>query len=286
MDIKMPDIRHPKNRITAGLLSLFIILMSLCPVAAETAEPEQKTVRVGYVNVATYEEGGEGEYKRGSGYEYLQKISYITGWKYEYVYGSFKECYEKLVNGDIDLFGNVSYTPERAEMFDFSSYPQGKDTYFLYTTKDRSDLTSGDIQKLGGSKIGVTAGSYQEELLREWLEKNDLNADILEFDGYDTLMAAIDNGELDAIATPDLAATYDYTPIINIGFSDYYFVVSKSRPDLLKELNEALYEIQSTELDYNNLLVSRYQNKMLGGLLLNDKERAWLDDHNNTIRLG
>lgn len=36
-----------------------------------------------------------------------------------------------LANGEIDLFGNVSYTPERAELFNFSSYPQGKDTYWL-----------------------------------------------------------------------------------------------------------------------------------------------------------
>lgn len=28
-----------------------------------------------------------------------------------------------LANGEIDLFGNVSYTPERAELFNFSSYP-------------------------------------------------------------------------------------------------------------------------------------------------------------------
>lgn len=52
-------------------------------------------------------EDGEGEYKRGYGYEYLQKLSYITGWKYEYVYDSFKECYEMLVNGDIDLYKNL-----------------------------------------------------------------------------------------------------------------------------------------------------------------------------------
>lgn len=116
------------KRLASCILGALLVLTALCP-AAQAEETEQKTVRVGYVNAATYEEGGEGEYKRGSGYEYLQKISYITGWKYEYVYGSFKECYEKLVSGDIDLFGNVSYKPERAELFDFSSYPQGKDSY-------------------------------------------------------------------------------------------------------------------------------------------------------------
>lgn len=274
------------SRAMAYVLCLIIALTAVYPVAALAAEPEQKTVRVGYVNVPTYEEGGEGEYKRGSGYEYLQKIFYLTGWKYEYVYGSFKECYEMLVNGEIDLFGNVSYKPERAELFDFSSYPQGKDTYLLYTTRDRLDLTSGDIHRLDGSKIGVTDGSYQEGLLCEWAEKNAVNAQILTFDGYDPLMAALDAGQLDAIATPDLASSYDYIPIISIGFSDFYFAVSKSRPDLLEELNAALYEIQNTELDYNNLLVSKYHNQMLAGALLNEQEKQWLADHNQTIRLG
>ena len=269
-----------------SLAAMLFLLVPACPKIVRADNSEQKTVRVGYVNVATYEEGGEGEYKRGSGYEYLQRISYLTGWKYEYVYGSFKDCYEMLVNGEIDLFGDVSYKPERAELFHFASYPQGKDTYLLYTSKDRTDLTEGDISKLNGSKIGVTAGSYQEGLLKEWLENNRIQADIVEYDGYETLMAALDAGKLDAIATPDLATSYGYVAIINIGFSEYYFAVSKSRPDLLTELNEALYEIQSSEMDYNNQLASRYHNRMTNGLLLNEKEKEWLAQKDNTIRLG
>ena len=58
----------------------------------------------------------------------------------------------------------------------------------------------------------------------------------LKYDGYETMMAALDEGELDAIATLDLASSYDYQPIVNIGFSDFYFAVSKSRPDLLKKI--------------------------------------------------
>ena len=58
----------------------------------QAMEEENKTVRVGYFPYANFQEGGYGEHKQGAGYEYLQKISYITGWKYEYVYGSFKEC--------------------------------------------------------------------------------------------------------------------------------------------------------------------------------------------------
>lgn len=288
-----------RTKLHASSLALHLVLVLLCslflPVSvfATTAEsfdenePEVKTVRVGYVNVATYEEGGEGEYKSGSGYEYLQKISYITGWKYEYVYGSFKDLYQMLVDGDIDLFGNVSYTDERAELFSFSTYPQGKDVYFIYTPHTRDDLLAGDLTALNDKTIGVTAGSYQEQLLKNWLSDNNIHAQTAEYDGYETLMNAADAGEIDAIATPKLSISdYDYAVIADIGFSDYYFAVSKKRPDLLTELNEALYEIQSGDPNYNSNLETKYQGSMISDTYLNQKERNWLAAHNNTIRLG
>ena len=274
------------RRWTAGILILIFMLAALSPLSAAAEEPDNKIVRVGYVNALNYEEGGEGEYKRGAGYEYLQKISYLTGWTYEYVYASFSECCAMLANGEIDLFGNVSYTPERAELFDFSSYPQGKDTYWLYARKGESVLTGGDLQSLNGCKIGVTRGSYQAQLLAQWLETNAIDAEVVECSGYDEMMPLLDAGEIDALVAPDLATGYDYLAIVSIGFSDFYFAVSKTRPDLLAELNQALYEIQTSEADYNSKLASRYYYKSASGLPFNDAEKQWLTAHSNTIRLG
>lgn len=274
-------------RITAALLSATLTAAALLPDIAFAEETEEaKTIRVGYVNALNYEEGGEGEYKRGAGYEYLQKISYLTGWNYEYVYGSFSECSAMLANGEIDLFGNVSYTPERAELFNFSAYAQGKDTYWLYIGKNQTDLASGNIQKLNGCKIGVTDGSYQESLLRQWLQSNAVDAEVVGFSGYTDMMPALDNGDVDAIVAPDLATGYDYQAIISIGFSDFYFAVSKQRPDVLEELNNALYEIQTSEADYNSKLASRYYYKSASGIPFNEQEKEWLAEHNNTINLG
>ncbi len=269
-------------------IGVFIVVSVFYPVMtyASTSDTEQKTVKVGYVNVTNYEEGGEGEYKRGAGYEYLQKISYLTGWKYKYVYGSFTECLEMLAKGEIDLFGDVTYTPERAKLINFSTYPQGKGTYWLYAGKKRSDLTTGAIENLNGCKIGVTAGSYQEGLLKKWLQDNQIQAKTVSCTGYDELMTKLDSGKLDAIAAPDLSTSYDYQAIISIGFNEYYFAVSKSRPDLLKELNSALYEIQNSEMDYNSTLSAKYYYKMTGGLTLNEEEHKWLKKHDNVIRLG
>ncbi|MDO4477757.1 MAG: transporter substrate-binding domain-containing protein [Lachnospiraceae bacterium] len=282
---RLKPVSRPKQ---ALLLALSLILLVLClrPLTVRAEDTPRKVVRVGYVSAENYEEGGEGEYKRGFGYEYFQKISYITGWQYEYVHGSFAECYEKLVNGEIDLFGNVSYTDERAKLFFYSEYPEGKDTYWLYAANNRHDLITNDTSVLNGITIGVTRGSYQEGLLKKWLADKGINAELVGCDGFDDMMTRADAEEIDAFVAPDLSVNYGYSIITGIGFSEYYFAVSKNRPDILDELNAALYEIQNTESDYNSLLVNRYQYKMASGLTMNDEERTWLEQHDNTIRLG
>ena len=269
-----------------SLVWLVILLLSLFSFFDVARADSSPVIRVGYVNVANYEEGGEGEYKHGAGYEYLQKISYLTGWKYEYVHASFKECLQMLSDGDIDLFGNVSYTPERAEKMSFSSYPQGRDTYWIYTDKAHSDLLHGHEPNLDGCRIGVTQGTYQEMLLKDWLQDNHVEAEVVPLSGYDELLISLKNNKVDAIVAADMSTSYDLSALVNIGYSNYFFVVSKKRPDVLKQLNAALFEIQNTEAAYNSKLQSRYYTKSIGGQVFNKEEKEWLAAHNNTIRIG
>lgn len=94
---------------------------------------------------------------------------------------------------------------------------------------------------------------------------------MVEFSGYDAMMPALDSGNIDALIAPDLATDYDYLAIVSIGFSDFYFAVSKDRPDILSDLNRALYEIQTSEADYNSKLASRYYYKSASGLPFNNE---------------
>lgn len=252
----------------------------------QVIEEENKTVRVGYFPYANFQEGGYGEHKQGAGYEYLQKISYITGWKYEYVYGSFKECLDMLADGEIDILGNVSYTPERAEAIDYSTYAAGTERYWIYTREDHTDLMDGDPKQMNGCRIGVADGSYQKELLEKWLDSNQIQAEVVVCKGYDEMIEKLDADELDALVIPVLSVNSDFIAIANIGASDCYFGVSKSRPDLLKELNSAMEEINNTETDYSSKLYARYEGKAVINYALNKEEKQWLDAHENTIRVG
>lgn len=291
-------IRKTDKKKSLWLSILVLIMLLLVPASvhasemksngktAQAMEKENKTVRVGYFPYANFQEGGYGEHKQGAGYEYLQKISYITGWKYEYVYGSFKECLDMLADGEIDILGSVSYTPERAEAISFSDYAEGTERYWIYTRENHLNLTDGDLKQLNGCRIGVADGSYQKKLLEKWLDSNQLHTEIVVCKGYDEIIKKQDADELDAFVIPALSVDSDFIAIANIGVSDCYFGVSKSRLDLLKELNSALEEINNTKTDYSSKLYARYEGKAAINYALNMEEKQWLDAHENTIRVG
>ena len=295
-DRKTDKKKGKKKRLCLSILVLIMLLfVPLSAYASEiksdgkttqALEEENKTVRVGYFPYANFQEGGYGEHKQGAGYEYLQKISYITGWKYEYVYGSFKECLDMLADGEIDILGSVSYTPERAESIDFSTYAEGTERYWIYTREDHTNLTNGDPKQMNGCRIGVADGSYQKELLEKWLDSNQIQAEVVVCKGYDEMIKKLDADELDALVVPALSVNSDFIAIANIGVSDCYFGVSKSRSDLLKELNSAMEEINNTETDYSSKLYARYEGKAVINYVLNKEEKQWLDAHEKTIRVG
>ena len=288
--------KDKKKRLCLSILALIMLLF--VPVSAyaseiksdgkttQAMEEENRTVRVGYFPYANFQEGSYGEHKQGAVYEYLQKISYITGWKYEYVYGSFKECLDMLADGEIDLLGSVSYTPERAESIDYSTYAEGTERYWIYTREEHADLADGDLKQMNGCRIGATDGSYQKELLEKWLDSYQIQAEVVICKGYDEMIEKLDADELDALVVPALSVNSDFIAIANIGAGDCYFGVSKSRPDLLKELNSALEEINNTETDYSSKLYARYEGKAVINYALNKEEKQWLDAHENTICVG
>lgn len=109
------------KRTTAGGLSFFLALTTFLSFPVFVENGDTRTGRVGYVNVLNYEESGEEEYKSGAGYEHLQRISYLMGWNYEYVYDFFSKCRAMPANGEIDRFGNVSYAIPFLNRLYFSS---------------------------------------------------------------------------------------------------------------------------------------------------------------------
>ena len=107
----------------------------------------------------------------------------------------YVECLDMLADGEIDILGNVSYTPERAESIDYSTYAAGTERYWIYTREDHTDLMDGDPKQMNGCRIGVADGSYQKELLEKWLDSNQIQAEVVVCKGYDEMIEKLDADE-------------------------------------------------------------------------------------------
>jgi len=269
-----------------AVISMALVLLMPVNTSAHTLS-EKKVVRVGYVETANFSEGaGEGLYKSGYGYEYLQKIASYNGWEYEYVYGEWSEVLEMLRNGEIDILPDVSKTDERVKYMYFPNYAMGTEKYYIYAY-EYQPFTKGDLCSLAGAKIGCPENSMQQYYLEKWNEKNEYNIEIVTYKGDTGLYAAFESYAIDGIVTTDTAITPsdEMVPVTCVGESEYYIAVSKSDPDILHDLNEALAKINANEPGYLDSLRNKYFSNSAVRTTLTSEEKQWIKE-NPSIKIA
>ena len=268
-------------------LLCLVFMTAVLPVSVSAKSGEQsKVVRVGWFDTAynTIDSSGR---RTGYSYDYQRKLASYTGWTYEYVEGSWHELMNKLKSGEIDMLSDVSYTKERAGEMLFPAYSMGTEEYYVYIAKNEVNEYEDDYSFLNGKKIGVNKGSLQVSCYKEWAEENSISADLVEVTSTeaDSINMLI-KGELDAYITIDTYLSSDtIVPVAKVGYSDFYFVVSKAREDLLDELNDALSKIQDENRFYSQELYAKYIRNTGANIFLNSVESKWLLKH-GSIRVG
>ncbi len=271
---------------TALLLSLLLLATLLLPIATARAQESGKIVRVGWYD-SQFNVMNELGRRSGYAYDYQQKIAAYTGWSYEYVEGSWSDLLQMLQDGKIDLLSDVSYTDERAEHMLYSSLPMGAEEYYLFATPGNEEITPEDYSTFNGKKVGVNKGSIQIGYFREWAANNGVQAEIVELTGKEEdNLEALAQGKIDLYLSLD--GFFDKgsaMPVCRVGVSDFYFVVSKTHPDLLAELNSAMNRVQDENQYYNQQLYAKYLQASSVNSYLNANERVWLADH-GPIRVG
>jgi diguanylate cyclase (GGDEF)-like protein len=268
-------------------MMLILLLTALCalPQAARAVSGE-KTVRVGWYE-SSYNSMDETGRRSGYAYEYQMKLAAYTGWSFEYVTGSWSDLLQMLIDGEIDLMSDVSYTPERAEKMLYPSLPMGTEEYYVFTSPNHPDIIPGDYATLNGKRIGVNKDSVQADYYREWAAANGVHAELIEVTyPEDESLRRMEIGELDAYVTVDsFTDPKRALPVCKVGASDFFFAVSKDRPDLLIELNAAMSKLQDENRYYNQQMYAKYIVQAGANAFLSTNELDWLASH-GPIRVG
>ena len=271
----------------AAVLVLCLALAGLCLFPAfSAADGEQKVIRVGWYETPFNHMDAFGR-RTGYAYEYQRKIAAYTGWKYEYIEGSWSELLQMLEDGRIDLMSDVSWTPERAEKMLYSSIPMGNEFYYLYVSADRADITPDNYASLNGKKVGVTRGTVQRDLFLQWVETHGITVVLEELDGSEAeSLGLLTKGDIDAFVSLDTYGDPEKViPVWKVGDSSFYFALSRNRTDLLAELDAALNRILEENKHYSEQLSAKYLQSSGINRYLTAAERDWLEEHGK-IRVG
>lgn len=274
-----------EKRIVVTLLAIFLFVFIKCNVYAE--ETSDKIVKVGYYENENFQEGAsEGAVKSGYSYEYLQKIATYNGWRYEYVYGSWSELYDAFIRGDVDLLAGLGYSEDRLDIMNYPNYPMGYESYYLYIRGDDETITI-EPSTLNNKKIGTISGLL-EKSIREWLEKNNVDAEVIIYDDVHDRDEALSNEEVDAIIGEgaSVGSRTNIVSLLKIKNVDMYVCIAKERTDLLQDLNMAQEYIDSREPYYINDLSKKYFSKNAISLQVAAEEAKWLESHDYTINVG
>jgi len=266
-------------------LAVVLFLCLVLPLGVR-AESSPTVVRVGW-HESPFNITDQFGRKTGYSYEYQRKIAAYTGWKYEYVEGSWPELLQMLKDGEIDLLGDVSYVEDRADSMLFASLPMGSEAYYIFVAPDNAEITSDDYATLSGKRVGVTRDSIQELQFKDWAQAHSIQVELIELTINETdALKMLRQGKLDAFITMDIFGGPEIaTPICKIGSSDIYFAVNRDRPDLLNDLDTAMNRIQDENNYYNQQLHERYLSDGSAGRYLSASEKAWLTEH-GAIRVG
>lgn len=227
---------------TIGLFIIVTLIFSMLP-SVTFAVDKPKTVKVGYIDYHGFiDRSGDGY--TGYGVEYLDEISKYTGWKYEYVYGSWTDIMEKVKNGEIDFICTAQYTEERGRYYDFSDYPIGYTQGVIYARADDTSMYYDDYRAMDGSVVGVLAGNAMNELFYDYAELHGISYTTREYYDTDELKSGLSEGKVNVAVTESLGYQDELKLVGNLGADAFYIISYKNSP-LMKDLNTALRLIKT-----------------------------------------
>ena len=267
------------------ILLCLVLYITVFPFHVSAEEAKNRTVRVGWYE-GTYNTTGSDGKKRGYSYEYQQAVAAHTGWKYEYVEGNWAELMSMLKSGEIDLMGGMSYAEERSASMLFSELPMGEDKYYLYINPSDTDISASDLTTLNGKRIGVVPDTISARRFCEWEKSHGVDTQQVDITSTDDARQKMRNQEIDGFVLNESPQWErdNISPVLLIGSSYNYFAVSKKRPDLKKELDQAMQKIEKENPFYEEDLYKRYLSTNPIETLT-DEEQNWLEQH-GAVRIG
>ena len=262
-----------KHKALFIFIAFFFALLSI-PALPETLYAKEKIVRVGWFMQPGYMEVHKNGSLYGYNYEYLQNIARCTGWRYQFVHGSFEDLIKKLSAGEIDILGCVFLTKERTSFLGFPSYSAGEDYITLFTSID-SELSPNDFKSFNGIKVGGTTRNNLRRL-EEFAAENNFNVATKLYSSFQELISAIDSGVINVAVYGSFQPDPAYKSLASFAPSFFYFATTKGNREILSGLNRAMSSIKLYNPYYDRDLSKRYLPREYARFSMTESEKEFV----------
>lgn len=277
------------KQIFSHIMVLIILCASMMSFSCIKAA-EKKVVRIGYpIQEGLTMKDEEGNYY-GYTYDYLMQLAQYTGWQYEFVEvegdlnNQISTLLDMLTKGEIDLLGSMRYNDAMAELFDYPSEPYGSAYNVLLVKEDSDYYDQSSLFSKKDIKIAVlNTATNRIAKLDQFAEMNGFTYTKLSGTEKEILQY-MEDGKADFMLGVDLETPKGYRSITRFSPDSFYFATTKGNYEIVTELNQAILNVSKINPLLMTTLYNRYFSKQLDKIILNEKEKEYIEQH-TTVRV-
>lgn len=268
------------NRILRYILAFVLSAMAALTVWADNEALRQ--VKVGfYKNPGFNNQAVNGE-RSGYGYDFLQLVRRHEPVEFFYCgYDkSWAESLQMLDSGEVDMLCGALKTPDRQEKYGYT-FPIGTTNINLYVRNNDVRFRPDDYSSYEGMRIGIVGSEILDARLRRMAARNHFGCTIVDYEDFDSMCKALDDGEVDAVCAIGTHLLLGYRVLDSFDNENIYVIVRKGDTKLLDMLNHAILCLdQSVTMWPLKLYQANYLVSDPGMLEFSESEQAFIRRHN------
>ena len=250
----MHNHRKIMKRIGGGVPALLLLAALLAPCAVSAAKGE--TVTVAYIDYNSFIEKSDSGAYTGYGADYLNRIAQYTGWDYQYVDMDWPTAYRAVKEGTVDFYCVARETEAREAEFDFSLYPLCSEEMNLYTLPD-SKMYYEDYAAFDGMRVGMLESSGEIDYFQDYAAEHGFAYTLVEYPMNENAVAALERGEVDAIALVNYSVSGAFKLVGNFGVSPAYLMSAEGSP-LMASFSKAQEKLYFDDPTFTQTLEQTY----------------------------
>lgn len=247
------------------LAAVFAALVFISGFSAHASEPSQQVVKVGFPIQAGSSYIDEWGNYAGYLVDYLHQLGMFTHWEIEFVQvdGDLDTQLSTLMymlrDGEIDMMGTMNRNAQLEDLFLYPNYSYGTTYTTLAVPEDDLRWIEEDYSRWDNIRVATFPGyADRTKAFEYYAHANNFAHTVVECESYDDMVAAVYNGEADALIQADISLTEGFRIIGRFSPTPYYFALAKGNTALLQQLNTAMRSMNDSQPNLQMELYDHY----------------------------